>query len=130
MARLVAKKKKQAGPEFLPYALSIAEAADEHKAIEIKGYDVRGLTLIADCFIICSAASEPQMKAILNGVRRRMRDQGIRALNVEGEAEGGWLLLDFGDIIFHCFREEAREFYDLDGLWADAPQLDLELDGD
>lgn len=114
--------------DFLPNTLRIASLAADVKAIHPCALDVRRLTQIADCFIICSAASEPQFKAIFNEVKEGMKEIGITPLHVEGDTSGGWLILDYGSIILHIFREEAREFYDLDGLWGDAPQIDLELE--
>lgn len=126
MARLV-RKTKEAAVDIWLEPRQIGELAAEHKALNIKAYDVRELTLIADSFVICSAASEPQMKAVLSAVREGMKEQGIRPLGAEGEPSSGWAVLDFGTTIFHLFRVEAREFYDLDGLWGDAPEIDLQL---
>lgn len=108
-------------------ARRIAELADEKKATNIKAYDITGLTVMTDAFVICTAASDPQMKAVMNNVRRGMRDVGVKATHIEGEAGNGWILLDFGSVICHIFREEAREFYDLEGMWGDAPAIDLDL---
>ncbi len=105
---------------FLPNALRIAELCSEKKAKEIRLYDVRGLTLVADAFVICTATSEPQLKAIFNSVKDGMEDIKVKALRTEGGFQGGWLLIDYGDIIVHIFREESRTFFDLDGMWADA----------
>jgi len=126
LPRLV-KKKKAADDSFLPNARRIGELADKIKAIDIKAYDVRGLTLVADAFVICSASSEPQLKAIANSVREGMKEIGVPPLHTEGTFHGGWMVLDYGDVIVHLFREEAREYYDLDGLWADAPEIELNL---
>lgn len=127
MSRLKPRKQTSApAPDSVPYTLRIAAAAADHKAADVCVYDVRGLTLIADSFVICSASSEPQMKAIQNAVLKAMREAGKRPLHTEGEAAGAWLVLDYGDVIFHVFREEAREYYDLDGLWGDAPQIVLD----
>ena len=122
------KKKKNAEPEFLPNTLRIAELAADKKAVNIKAYDVRGLTLVADCFVCCTARSEPQVKAVFKSVQEGLKKIGIAPLHVEGSPQGGWLLIDYGDILVHIFREEAREFYDLDGLWGDAPLVDLHLE--
>jgi ribosome-associated protein len=127
LARLVRKKWVEAPPEFLIRTRRIGESAAERKAIDIRAYDVRGLTVIADAFVLCSAASEPQLRAIFNGVREGMKETGAAPLRSEGEFKGGWLVIDYGDVIVHIFRQEAREFYDLDGLWADAPQVELNL---
>lgn len=132
MARLVKKSTTgaekavaaEAVPDFLPNTLRICAAADEVKAIDIQAYDLRGLTLVADAFVICGAASEPQMRAIFRAVKDSMAAVGVRALRTEVALKGVWSVIDYGDIIFHLFREEARAFYDLDGLWADAPLID------
>ena len=124
-------KKKTRGEESDAYkanALRAAVIADEKKAEDIKAYDVLGLTGVADCFLICSASSEPQMKAVINSIRDGLREVGVTTTRVEGDFHGGWVLLDYTDLIVHVFRKEAREFYDLDGVWADAPQLDLGLE--
>lgn len=124
--------KKDAAPDsdldFLPNTRRIASLAADFKAIRPCALDVRTLTQVADCFIMCSAASEPQFKAIFNGVKEGMKEIGVAPLHIEGETSGGWIILDYGSIVFHVFREEAREFYDLDGLWGDAPRIDLELE--
>lgn len=128
MPKLVPKTAPEAAPDFLPNLYRIAEIAAQFKAINIKAYDVRGLTLVTDCFLMCSASSDRQLKAIFNGIREGMKEAGIGPTTTEGDFEGSWLLLDYGDVIVHIFREEAREFYDLDGLWGDAPMIELTLD--
>lgn len=126
MALVKRKKNTPEGADsesFLPNALRIAALCSDKKAKDIKLYDVRGLTLIADVFVICTATSEPQLKAVFNNVDEGMREIGLRPLRSEGGFQGGWVLLDFGDVIVHIFREEARTFYDLDGMWADAKEI-------
>ena len=127
MARLVRKRQAEPAEDVFAVTRRIAQLAADHKAVGIKAYDLRELTLIADAFVICSASSEPQMKAVLNAVRDGMKEVGVRPLNTEGEATGGWLVLDYGATVFHLFRTEARAFYDLDGLWGDAPEVALGL---
>ncbi|MEX2015435.1 MAG: ribosome silencing factor [Candidatus Hydrogenedentales bacterium] len=129
MAELVGKPRPQ-DDDYLPNALRIADVLEAHRAKNIVAYDVQGLTTIADCFVIASATSEPHFKALLNAVRKEMKEVGVRARNIEGEVTGGWIILDYGAVMVHIFREEAREFYDLDGLWGDAKQIALDLDGD
>lgn len=127
MARVV-RKSKSTGPDFLPDTIRIAELAARHKAIDIKAYDLRGLTVIADVFIICSASSDPQVKAIFNSIREGMKEIGVMPKRSEGTPGVGWLLIDFGNVVVHVFREKARQYYDLDGLWGDAPAIELGLD--
>ena len=127
---LVAKKKtkKEDVPAFLPNLLKMAEILAGKKAVNIKAYDVRGLTVLCDCFLICTVNSEPQLKAVFNTIKEDMKEIGIAPLHVEGALQGGWLLMDYNDIILHVFREKAREFYDLDGMWADSPEVKLNLE--
>lgn len=127
MPKLV-KKAQQEEQDFLPNALRIASIAADFRAIDIAALDLRGLTLVADCFILCSAASRPQFKAIYNGVKEGMKEIGVSPLKAEGELTGSWLVLDYGTILVHILREDARSFYDLDGLWGDAPRLELDLE--
>lgn len=123
------KKDQKGETDFLPNALRAGSIAADYKAKNIRALDVRELTLIADCFLICSVSSVPQLKAVYNGIRDQMKEEtGLRTLNTEGEFGANWVILDYGAMIVHIFREKAREFYDLDGLWGDAPEIDLELD--
>lgn len=128
MPQLVKKRTAANEPDFLPNARRIAALMDERKAEDIKAYDVRDLTVLADAFIVCTANSEPHVKAVFSAVKQGMREIGVNTLHAEGAYTSGWLVLDYGSIILHIFRREAREFYDLDGLWGDAPRLDLKLD--
>lgn len=99
------------------------QAALGRKAEGIVILDVRELTSIADAFIICSGRSNRQVSAIADHVERFLKKHDIRALSVDGKKEGHWVLMDYGDIIIHVFYEEIRKFYDLEGLWGDAPRV-------
>ena len=127
MPKLI-KKPSPTDLDFLPNARRIASIAYGYKAKNVKGYDVRGLTILTDCFVMCSVSSEPQLKAVYNGVREGLKEIGVLPLHAEGAVSSNWLVLDYGTTLFHIFRESAYEFYDLDGLWGDAPLLDLDLD--
>lgn len=83
------------------------------------------MTSLADFFVICSAESEPQIRAIIDATEESLSKEGARPLGVEGREAGSWVLVDFNDVILHIFRKETREFYDLDRLWGDAPRLFL-----
>jgi len=124
------KKTDSSDEDFLPDVLRMAELAWDLKAKNIQALDVRDLTVMSDCFVLCSAANDPQLKAIFNTVRDGMKEVGKRPIKAEGEFSSNWLILDYGDIMFHVFREDAFEFYDLGGLWADGKEIDLDLDED
>ena len=99
---------------------TIAKIMLEKKATNIKIFDVRKITSVTDFFIVCDAASDPQVKAIQNHVSRSLKKRGIRPSNIEGQDQLEWVLMDYFDFIIHIFIEDKREFYDIDRLWADA----------
>lgn len=105
----------------------LADLSLEKKVQDLKIYNVIGLTVTTDALVICTATSEPMVKAVFSAVKEGMREIGMPSIYTEGAYQDGWLIIDFGDILFHIFREQAREFYDLDGLWADAPEFKLDL---
>ena len=93
------------------------------KALDIIVLDVSGLTSLADSFIICSGRSNRQVSAIADYIRTDLKKQGVAPLSVEGLQEGHWVLMDYGDIVIHVFYDDVRRFYDLEGLWSDAPRI-------
>jgi ribosome-associated protein len=104
-------------------ALLAAQVCSDKKAKDIVVLDVRKITTISDYFIICSTSNERQARAITDDLRVRMKEIGKREMGVEGVADGRWVLQDFADIVVHVFLESQREFYDIEGLWADAKQV-------
>jgi ribosome-associated protein len=91
-----------------------------------KGYDViimdlRNLAAFADFFVICSADSDVQVKAIADEVDKSFREKGIKCWHKEGYTALQWVLLDYIDVVVHIFRKNARDFYNLEKLWGDAP---------
>jgi ribosome-associated protein len=103
--------------------LLLARSALEKKALDLVVMEVRDFTSIADYFIICSGRSDRQVQSIAQGIEEN--DGGVSPRSVEGASRGHWVLMDFSDVIVHIFYEPVREFYDLEGLWGDAPRIDL-----
>jgi ribosome-associated protein len=104
-----------------------AAAAADKKAEEIVLLDMRGVSDFTDFFLICSANSEPQLKAISSSIREKAREEcDARPLSAEGFPVSQWIVTDFGGLICHLFLESKREFYDLEGLWSDAKRIPLE----
>jgi ribosome-associated protein len=93
------------------------------KASDILILDVRGLTSVADAFLICSGRSNRQVTAIAENIHSTLKKEGIYPLSLEGGSEGHWVLIDYGHVIIHVFYEPIREFYDLEGLWQDAARV-------
>jgi len=103
-------------------------AALDKKAIDLDVLAVSALTSIADYFLMCSATSERQAQAIADSVVDKLReDDHVKPLLVEGTTPGRWILLDYGDFIFHIFTEDCRRFYGLERLWGDAPNVTAEF---
>jgi ribosome-associated protein len=103
-----------------------ARAALDKKAIDLIVLNVQGLSSVADYFLVCSGRSTPHVKAISDAIREELRDEGARPLHAEGQAESGWLLLDYGDVLMHVFSEDTRAYYALERLWGDAPTLGVD----
>ena len=100
------------------------EFADNKKAEEIIVLDVRKLSSVTDFFVIASGSSEPHLRAILEEITHRLREEhDVRPRAVDGTVHGAWVVLDFFDVIVHLMRAEVRERYDLEGLWGDAPRV-------
>jgi ribosome-associated protein len=105
--------------------LTVVAAALEKKASNLTVLCVRDLTSIADYFVICSGRSDRQVQSIAQGIEEGFLANGIKPFAVEAVGRGHWVLMDFSDVIVHIFYEPVREFYDLEGLWGDAPRARL-----
>jgi ribosome-associated protein len=105
-------------------ALLCRELADNKKAEDIVVLDVRRLFSIADYFVLASGTSEPHLRAISEEITGKLReDHGLRPRATDGTLPGGWMVLDYFDVIVHLMRPEARRHYDLESLWGDAKQV-------
>ena len=104
-------------------ALAAAEAARDKQATDVVVLDVAELLSITDYFVICSTTSNRQAKTVIESVEDRVRrGLDLRPVRREGEADAGWWLLDYVDVVVHVFGEEERAYYDLERLWSDAPR--------
>ena len=104
-------------------ALAATEAARDKQASDVVVLDVAELLSITDYFVICSASSDRQIKTVIQAVEDRVRhDLDLRPVRREGEADAGWWLLDYLDVVVHVFGDEERAYYDLERLWRDAPR--------
>ena len=96
-----------------------------------KGYDVRIIDLqniasFTDYFVICSADSDTQVKAISDEIDKNLRDEGIKCWHKEGLTALSWVLMDYVDVVVHVFKKEARDFYNIEKLWGDASSIEVE----
>jgi ribosome-associated protein len=107
-------------------SLLCLKAAVEKKAQDPVLLELKGLSSFTDYFFLCSGKSDRQVQAIAQAIEEALKKEGIRPLGQEGTLEGKWILLDFEDVVVHIFLEPVRKFYDLEGLWIDAPRIDLQ----
>ena len=110
-------------------AVAAARAAAAKQAEHITILDVHGLIVITDYFVICSGATERQVRTIVEEIEKALRDLGRKPVRREGESERRWVLLDYVDLVVHVFTEQEREYYDLERLWGDAPRSAWEDEG-
>lgn len=108
----------------------MAELGLEKKAQDITILDIREHGSYADFIVVMSAESIPQMTAIADHIEASLKQSGRRPMSVEGLRGGQWVLMDYGDVVLHIFQTEAREFYDLEGLWADAEKTRISDDNE
>lgn len=107
-------------------AILCAAYALEKKAINVQLLKVEGISSLTDYLLIVSGRSDRQVQAVAEGVRLGLKkNHDIVPLAVEGMQEGRWVLLDYGDVMVHVFQEPVREFYDLEGLWSEAPSVPI-----
>ncbi|HET8981506.1 MAG TPA: ribosome silencing factor [Pedococcus sp.] len=111
------------------HALDLAKvaalAAEDKLATTITGIDVSEQLALTDVFVIVSAATDRQVGAIVDEVEDKLREVGAKPMRREGEREGRWVLIDYGDIVVHVQHDEERDFYELERLWKDCPEVDL-----
>lgn len=106
-------------------AIFIAQTALDKKAEDVLVLEVGGLTSIADFFIFASGDSERQVRGLTAIIEKSMSTQYQAQAEIEGKDTATWILLDYGDIIVHVFRSDIRQYYALEKMWADAPQISI-----
>jgi ribosome-associated protein len=114
------------GTDSKTKSLLCLKAAIEKKAQDPVLLELKGVAAFTDYFLLCTGKSDRQVQAIAQGIEEGLRKKGIRPLGREGGAEGKWILIDYEDVVVHIFLEPVRKFYDLEGLWVDAPRIDLQ----
>ncbi len=107
------------------FAEKIADLIFNKKGYDVRIIDLRSLTTFSDFFVICSADSETQVKAIADEIDKSLRDEGIKCWHKEGYMALSWVLLDYVDVVVHVFKKDAREFYNIEKLWGDAPSIEI-----
>ncbi|MBP1156384.1 MULTISPECIES: ribosome silencing factor [unclassified Paenibacillus] len=98
----------------------VTEAAEDKKAMNIITLNLRGISLIADYFVICHGNSETQVQSIATEIRKNAEEKGVRVRGLEGMDTARWVLVDLGDVVVHVFHRDDREYYNIERLWSDA----------
>ncbi|GIW71632.1 MAG: hypothetical protein KatS3mg102_1174 [Planctomycetota bacterium] len=136
MSRTAGRRGYGVGPaaggdeETYEIARLCARIADRHKAREIVILDVERLLVITGCFVIATGDSRKQLQAIADAVHEALRARGLRRYGLEGYEEGRWILADYGDVILQLLDAEARQRYNLELIWGDAPRVGWEPEQD
>ncbi len=104
-----------------------AQAAHDKKAEQVLAYDVSEQLAITDAFLLASASNERAVGAIVDEIEDKLKEAGAKPIRREGQREGRWVLLDYGEIVVHVQHEEERVFYALERLWNDCPVIPLHL---
>jgi len=105
-----------------------AEAAVDKLALQVIAFDVSVQLAITDAFVLASASNERQVNAIVDEVEHKLREAGAKPIRREGQREGRWVLLDYGEIVVHVLHQEERQYYALERLWRDCPAIALPAD--
>ena len=107
-------------------ARTACKALDEKKALDLKIIDIAEVSTIADYFVIASGSNQNQVQAMVDNVEDKLAKAGYEPKHIEGTRSSSWILMDYGDLIVHVFDEENRLFYDLERIWRDGKEIDLE----
>ena len=97
------------------------KALEERKGDNVKVYDVRGKSQLADFFVVATGAAAPHLKALVAETQRAMKEVGVASYRTSGDPESGWMVVDYIDVVVHVFSPEARAYYALEKIWQDSP---------
>ena len=117
-----------ATPHAIELVHEAARAASDKLAENILAFDVSEQLVITDAFLLCSATNERQVKSVVDEIEEKLREIGAKPVRREGERDGRWVLIDYGEIVVHVQPTEEREFYALERLWRDCPAIPLPAD--
>jgi ribosome-associated protein len=111
----------------LEIAKKAAQMMDDRKAKNIKVIGIKEISSLGDYFVLATGTSSTQVQALADVVEMKLKEQGISPYSVEGYRSNGWILLDYGSVLVHVFTTEARDYYDLDRLWSDGVEVEIDF---
>lgn len=101
----------------------VVQALEDKKAVNVKTYDVRGVSGLCDAFVVATGTAAPHLKGLVAGVQQAMRTAGESSFRLSGDPESGWIVVDYVDVVVHVFSPEARAYYALERLWDGAKPI-------
>lgn len=119
-------KKKPVPASGVDFARQVARLAADHRAEDVVILDLRGLSSVADFFVIATGTSDRQLRAVADHIEEHGRGVGQKPYSTSGYESATWVLVDYIDVVVHLFDADRRRYYDLENLWGDAPRIDWE----
>ena len=101
----------------------VVQALEDKKAVDVKTYDVRGVSGLCDAFVVATGTAAPHLRGLVAGVQQAMRTAGESSFRLSGDPESGWIVVDYVDVVVHVFSPEARAYYALERLWDGAKPI-------
>lgn len=101
----------------------VVQVLEDKKAVDVKTYDVRGVSGLCDAFVVATGTAAPHLKGLVAGVQQAMRTAGESSFRLSGDPESGWIVVDYVDVVVHVFSPEARAYYALERLWDGAKPI-------
>lgn len=101
----------------------VVQALEDKKAVDVKTYDVRGVSGLCDAFVVATGTAAPHLKGLVAGVQQAVRTAGESSFRLSGDPESGWIVVDYVDVVVHVFSPEARAYYALERLWDGAKPI-------
>ena len=98
----------------------VVQSLEDKKAVDVRTYDVRGVSGLCDAFVVATGTAAPHLKGLVAGVQRTMKEIGVESFRTSGDPESGWIVVDYVDIVVHVFSPEARAYYALERIWETA----------
>ena len=118
-----AVRQTESSPDIPGRVRQAVAAASERKAVDLRVLDLAEVSDFTDFFLVMSGTNERQVKALADAIEATLRASKVRPLHTEGQRQGTWVLMDYGDFVVHIFQDDTRHFYGLEGLWGDAPDV-------
>ena len=103
----------------------VVQALEDKKAVDIRTYDVRGVSGLCDAFVVATGTAAPHLKGLVSGTQGAMKEAGVDSFRTSGDPESGWIVVDYVDVVVHVFSPEARAYYALEKLWETAKPIKL-----